>query len=66
MEHWLNSIELCPAWLFTGVPFPSQELIHVFPAKARTTCVLEWRALREAGFTEQRQPPALGSGMITS
>ena len=26
---------------------------------------LEWRALREAGFTEQRIPPAPGSGRIT-
>jgi hypothetical protein len=26
---------------------------------------LEWRVLREAGFTEQRLPPALGSGRIT-
>ncbi|CAO2842000.1 unnamed protein product [Amaranthus hypochondriacus] len=27
---------------------------------------LEWRELREAGFTEQRQPPALVSGRMTS
>ena len=26
---------------------------------------LEWRELREAGFTEQRLPPAPGSGRIT-
>ncbi|KAL6276959.1 hypothetical protein ACE6H2_020560 [Prunus campanulata] len=26
---------------------------------------LEWRALRKAGFTEQRLLPALGSGRIT-
>ena len=26
---------------------------------------LEWRKLREAGFTEQRLPPAPGSGRIT-
>jgi hypothetical protein len=29
------------------------------------TWFLEWRVLREAGFTEQRLPPALGSGRIT-
>ncbi|KAL8129567.1 hypothetical protein V2J09_018722 [Rumex salicifolius] len=35
-------------------------------AKARPKLPLEWRAPREAGFTEQRSPPALGSGRITS
>ncbi|KAJ0091678.1 hypothetical protein Patl1_14727 [Pistacia atlantica] len=34
-------------------------------AKARVSWLLEWRAQREAGFTEQRTPPALGSGRIT-
>ncbi|KFK22230.1 hypothetical protein AALP_AAs46287U000100 [Arabis alpina] len=32
----------------------------------RVTCLLEWRRLREAGFTEQRPPPALDGGRITS
>ncbi|KAF8010696.1 hypothetical protein BT93_J1371 [Corymbia citriodora subsp. variegata] len=34
-------------------------------AKARATWILERRAPREAGFTEQRKPPAPGSGRIT-
>ena len=29
------------------------------------TWFLEWRAMREAGFTEQRTPPSLCSGRIT-
>lgn len=33
-------------------------------AKAWLTRLLKWRAQREAGFTEQRQPPALVSGWI--
>ncbi|KAK3410012.1 hypothetical protein EUGRSUZ_J02069 [Eucalyptus grandis] len=51
--------------LLSGPPVPSRELIHVVRAKARATCVLKWRAPREAGFTEQRKPPAPGSGRIT-
>jgi hypothetical protein len=31
-------------------------------AKAWVTWFLKWRVLREAGFTEQRRPPALNSG----
>ncbi|GKV29441.1 hypothetical protein SLEP1_g38368 [Rubroshorea leprosula] len=34
-------------------------------AKAWATLFLEWRGPREAGFTEQRNPPPLGSGRIT-
>ncbi|KAB2055713.1 hypothetical protein ES319_A11G055500v1 [Gossypium barbadense] len=34
-------------------------------AKARVLWLLEWKALREAGFTEQRKLPPLGSGRIT-
>ncbi|XVF51448.1 hypothetical protein PTKIN_Ptkin04bG0186200 [Pterospermum kingtungense] len=33
--------------------------------KLRVARFLEWRVLREAGFTEQRRPPALCSGRIT-
>ncbi|KAF8045913.1 hypothetical protein N665_4215s0004 [Sinapis alba] len=43
----------------------SWELRHVVWAKARVTCFLEWGRLREAGFTEQRSPPALDGGRIT-
>ncbi|KAJ4843484.1 hypothetical protein Tsubulata_043685, partial [Turnera subulata] len=34
-------------------------------AKAWVTWFLKWRAPRQAGFTEQRQLPAPGSGRIT-
>ncbi|KAG2722713.1 hypothetical protein I3760_02G139400, partial [Carya illinoinensis] len=49
----------------TGPPVPSRELGHVTWAKAWVTWFLEWRAQREAGSTEQRLPPAPGSGRIT-
>ena len=49
----------------TGLPVPSWELDHVTWAEARVMWFLKWRALREAGFTEQRRPPALNSGRIT-
>ncbi|KAG8477081.1 hypothetical protein CXB51_031126 [Gossypium anomalum] len=52
-------------WLSSGLPVPSQELSHVSCAKARVLWFLEWKALREAGFTEQRKLPPLGSGRIT-
>ncbi|KAJ0045065.1 hypothetical protein Pint_05227 [Pistacia integerrima] len=48
-----------------GPPIPSQELGHGLLAKAIGLWSLEWRAQREAGFTEQRKPPARGSGRIT-
>ncbi|KAK8637498.1 hypothetical protein V6N13_064929 [Hibiscus sabdariffa] len=41
------------------------ELVHGTLAKALFTWLLEWKAQREAGFTEQRRLPALGSGRIT-
>ncbi|BBH03687.1 Plant protein 1589 of unknown function, partial [Prunus dulcis] len=39
-------------------PIPSCELGHVVHAKAWAACLLERRVQREAGFTEQRKPPA--------
>ncbi|KAF3794324.1 hypothetical protein EJ110_NYTH01259 [Nymphaea thermarum] len=36
------------------------------PSKGWAGGALGWRKPREAGFTEQRAPPALGSGRITS
>ncbi|KAL3580422.1 hypothetical protein D5086_018257 [Populus alba] len=38
---------------------------HANQAKAWLACLLKRRALREAGFTEQRLPSSLGSGRIT-
>ena len=49
-----------------GLPNPSGELGHVTWAKVRATGFLKWRAPREAGFTEQRKPPAHDGGRITS
>ncbi|ONI08014.1 hypothetical protein PRUPE_5G153300 [Prunus persica] len=46
-------------------PIPSCELGHVVHAKAWAACLLDRRVQREAGFTEQRKPPAHGSGRIT-
>ncbi|KAK8541813.1 hypothetical protein V6N12_014436 [Hibiscus sabdariffa] len=51
--------------LESGLSVPSQELGYVTPAKARVSWLLEREALREAGFTEQRLLPFLGSGRIT-
>ncbi|KAL3720092.1 hypothetical protein ACJRO7_004998 [Eucalyptus globulus] len=63
--HGLESFGPGLQRLLSGPPVPSRELIHVVRAKARATCVLKRRAPREAGFTEQRKPPAPGSGRIT-
>ncbi|KAK8556927.1 hypothetical protein V6N12_003316 [Hibiscus sabdariffa] len=49
----------------SALPIPSLELGHGILAKAFISWLLEWKAQREAGFTEQRQLPALGSGRIT-
>ncbi|MBA0826475.1 hypothetical protein Goarm_011321, partial [Gossypium armourianum] len=37
-----------------------------FECRLWVSCLLEWRVLREAGFTKQRISPALGSGRTTS
>ncbi|KAL3746880.1 hypothetical protein ACJRO7_015771 [Eucalyptus globulus] len=52
-------------WQFAGPPVPSRELNHAVRAKAWASWVLKWRGPRQAGFTEQRRPPALDSGRIT-
>lgn len=50
---------------YAGLPAPSWELSNGFWAKAQFSLVLDVRAPREAGFTEQRTPPAPDSGGIT-
>ncbi|KAK8576158.1 hypothetical protein V6N13_090635 [Hibiscus sabdariffa] len=47
------------------LPIPSSELGHGILAKAMISWILEWKAHHEAGFTEQRELPALDSGRIT-
>ncbi|KAK8601446.1 hypothetical protein V6N13_058846 [Hibiscus sabdariffa] len=58
---WFYSTELGSNGLISGLPVPSQELSYGLHAKAWYSCLLEREALREAGFTEQRQLPSLGS-----
>ncbi|KAF7824510.1 Magnesium transporter 2 isoform 2 [Senna tora] len=48
-----------------GLPVPSCELSHENRAKAQASWLLNWRAMRETGFTEQRKPSTLNSGGIT-
>ncbi|KAK4836815.1 hypothetical protein QYF36_000409 [Acer negundo] len=65
MGHRFDPSSRVHGWFMTGLPVSSQELVHVTPAKAGATWILERRAQREAGFTEQRLPPSLGSERIT-
>jgi len=51
--------------LLSGPPVPSQELSQGILVKTLVSWLLEGRAQREAGLTEQRSPPAPGSGRIT-
>ncbi|CAK7345408.1 unnamed protein product [Dovyalis caffra] len=53
-------------WLVPGPPVPTQELSLGILVKTLASWLLERRAQREAGFTEQRLPPSLGSGRITA
>ncbi|CAK9155857.1 unnamed protein product [Ilex paraguariensis] len=46
-------------------PDPSIEVNHAAPVKAGVSWLLERRATRQAGFTEQREPPAPCGGWIT-
>ncbi|KAI8542135.1 hypothetical protein RHMOL_Rhmol08G0115900 [Rhododendron molle] len=51
--------------MLTGPPAPSGELGYGAQAKAWSPWLLERRATRKAGFTEQRSPPAPYGGRIT-
>ena len=51
--------------LYSGLPVPSWVVILVGWAEAWLTGLLKWREPREAGFTEQRKPPALDGGRTT-
>ncbi|KAI8574682.1 hypothetical protein RHMOL_Rhmol01G0373600 [Rhododendron molle] len=51
--------------LSSGLPIPSLELGHGLRAKALGSRLLEWGKPRQAGFTEQRPPPAPVGGRIT-
>ncbi|KAL2945508.1 RNA1 polyprotein [Bienertia sinuspersici] len=63
--HGFSPLDRILRWLCSGLPYPSWELAHVGWAKACSSWALKWRVKREAGFTEQRKPPALVSGRIT-
>lgn len=57
--------EVGPVGLLSGLPIPSLELGHGLRAKALCSWPLERRKPRQAGFTEQRSPPAPVGGRIT-
>ncbi|KAI6702779.1 hypothetical protein NL676_011915 [Syzygium grande] len=63
--HGSGSCGLGLVRLSSGPPVPSRELIHAGRAKAWAAWILKRRGPRQAGFTEQRRPPAPGSGRIT-
>ncbi|MBA0604159.1 hypothetical protein Godav_016838, partial [Gossypium davidsonii] len=58
------------SWIHCGshltCPYQAESWAERIERKLRFSWFLEWRVLREAGFTEQRSSPALGSGRITS
>ncbi|KAK6136444.1 hypothetical protein DH2020_029800 [Rehmannia glutinosa] len=56
LGHW---------WLLAGLPVSSEELGPAARAKAWASWLLEWRALRQVGFTEQRKLSAPYSGRMT-
>ncbi|KAI6702778.1 hypothetical protein NL676_011914 [Syzygium grande] len=65
VEHGSGSCGSGPVRLYSGPPVPSRELIHAGRTKAWAAWILKRRGPRQAGFTEQRRPPAPGSGRIT-
>ncbi|KAM7493752.1 hypothetical protein LguiB_028361 [Lonicera macranthoides] len=68
--NWLDSGSTGLGWSIcvavSDLPTPSLELGQVTCAEALVDWSLKWRAMREAGLTEQRTPPSLDSGWITS
>jgi len=65
LEHCFGFSVSGPSCLYSGSPIPSRELDCVAWAKAQASLFLKRRALRKAGLTDQRSPPALFSGRIT-
>ncbi|PQP97093.1 hypothetical protein Pyn_26765 [Prunus yedoensis var. nudiflora] len=51
--------------LILACPFQARSWAMSLGRRLWASWFLEWRALRKAGFTEQRLLPALGSGRIT-
>ncbi|MBA0847525.1 hypothetical protein Goshw_019240 [Gossypium schwendimanii] len=66
MERGLVSLSWIHRGLHLTCPYQAESWAEGIERKLRFSWFLEWRALREAGFTEQRSSPALGSGRITS
>ncbi|MBA0731959.1 hypothetical protein Gogos_016077 [Gossypium gossypioides] len=66
MEHGFVSL----SWIHRGpqltCPCQAGSWAEGIERKLWFSRFLKWRVLREAGFTEQRSSPALGSGRITS
>ncbi|KAF4397241.1 hypothetical protein G4B88_009087, partial [Cannabis sativa] len=69
VEGWLHraaNTSRSRQWKDNGPVLPGPIMLGlVVWTKLWPTGLLEWRVMREAGFTEQRTPPALGSGRIT-
>ncbi|TQE06399.1 hypothetical protein C1H46_008033 [Malus baccata] len=65
LEHCFGFSVSGPSCLYSGSPIPSRELDCVAWAKAQASLFLKRRALRKAGLTEQRSPPALVGGRTT-
>ncbi|MBA0756976.1 hypothetical protein Gotri_020106 [Gossypium trilobum] len=66
LEHGFVSLSWTHRGLHLTCPYQAESWAEGIERKLRFSWFLEWRVLREAGFTEQRSSPALGSGRITS
>ena len=65
MELWFNSTGRVRGGYQLACPFQAKGWAMWLGRRLWVSWFLEWRELREAGFTEQRLPPAPGSGRIT-
>ncbi|MBA0547803.1 hypothetical protein Golob_018945 [Gossypium lobatum] len=66
MEHGFVSLSWIHRGLHLTCPYQAESWAEGIERKLRFSWFLEWRILREAGFTEQRSSPVLGSERITS
>ena len=64
MEHWLGP-PVGSVWHLLDRPVQAESDPFVVGEGLIQAVPKEGRAMREAGFTEQRSPPSLGSGRIT-
>ncbi|CAF2138691.1 unnamed protein product, partial [Brassica napus] len=64
VEHWLGP-PVGSVWHLLDRPVQAESDPFVLGEGLTQAVPKEGRAMREAGFTEQRSPPSLGSGRIT-